>query len=560
MNWTSRSWMLLLCGLVALGGCKDDEKKPEETKVEVTPEKEPAAAVPVAKLEAPAGVLAFGGAKSLAEATKNLGGVPDPSAITGQLQTMLGLPKLDAQKPMRFLLGDPEKEQDGALILAIEVGDKAAVEAVLPETKKADDEGNAYSYPGPSGKKVYVNTLENYAVFSRAKEAFGTHRAFLEKVTAAEVAGSGATAILSVKNASTLYKKELTQAFDEIAKTPKEASGMGAGQMAEMAEGFKAIVGEIDTVALTLDAVDGGSTAHFIVNPIGGSDFEGGIKGLKAKTMSYLAKLPAATKAGAVIAMEPELGGLAEKIFAWSLRLSLGDDDPELLETTKAYWKASTGEIAYALTEVPGVEGRVMTAITGITDQETVLNYQKAALAMYEKTSFKDKMAALGVSFEVQPDAYEIDGAKATVVKTKGDAAKDPVMASMFGALGEQHIIVGKDLQIMSYGDNAKKVAEAWLGGTVPGGFEKSPAVVRALGHKAPGTFMFAWADLGVVAGSVMGAFAPSGGAGQAPEVPPTPDGVAMSLGAKDGQLHLVLDLPKKTLDTLAQMAGPPGL
>lgn len=547
---------LFLAALVALAGCGDDKKKkPEEQKVEATPKKELVSSGPVEKLTAPAGVIAFGGAKDLQAATKNLGGVFDPAMITEQVKGALALSKLELNKPLRFMLADPKKNPEGALVVGLELGGKSGGEAVLPKEKKADDEGNAYSYKDAGGKKIFVNFVEPYTVFTRTKDAFGKNKEFFTKLLGAEVKG-GATVIVSVVNAQTVFKEEMDQAFDQMGKGPG-APGLGAGQLESMMGGVRDALKEVDTVAITIDPVDGGSTATLVATPKANSELQKSLAGMKAQPLSFLAKLPPKTTGAAVFAMKPEMGGLAEKIFSWSMRASLGIDDPKLVEASKEYWKASSGEMAYAFTEIPDTEGSKITMIAGITDQEAAQKYQDTLMSMYDDKAFNDRMGEMGMSYKVKRNAYEVAGAKATVVEMKIDGKKNPA-AAVLGGMKEQHTIIGKDLQVSAFGEDAKKIITAWLDGKVPGGFDKAPPIVRAMKNKAPGTFFIAWGDPAAIMASVMAAAQPEGAKGAAPKAPPpTADGMALSLGAADGKLHVVFDLPTSTLEVLAAGAGP---
>lgn len=554
---SGRIVVLLLAALVALAGCGDDEKKPEEKKVEATPKKELVSSGPVEKLSAPAGVIAFGGAKDLQAATKNLEGVFDASMITEQVKGALALSKLELNKPMRFMLADPKKNSEGALIFALDLGGKAGAEAALPKKRKADDEGNAYSYSDPAGQKIFVNIVEPFAVFTRSKDAFSKNKEFFSKVLGAEVKG-GATAIISVVNAQAVFKEEIDQTFEQMGKGPP-TPGLAPGQLEGMMGGFRDALKEVDTLSVTLDAVEGGSIANVVATPKGDSELHKSLASLKALPLDYLSKIPAKTIAGAAFGMKPEMGGLAEKIFTWSMRTSLGIDDDKRLEEVKAYWKASTGEMAMAYTEVADTEGPQLTTVAGITDAEKARTYLDAFMEVYKEKAFNDRMGALGLSYTVKKDAYEVDGTKVSIVETKVDPKKNPG-AAMLGALTQQHSAITDDLQVMAMGKEAKKVVTAWLEGKVEGGFETKPAVVRALKHKAPGTVFFAWADPGSVLGAMMAAAQPEGAKGAGPTAPPaTADGVALSLGAEGGRLHLVIDLPTSTLKALAAQRGPGG-
>jgi len=553
---TGRFVVLFLAALVALTGCGDDEKKKsEEKKVEATPKKELVSSGPVEKLTAPAGVVAFGGAQDLQAATKNLGGIFDPAMITEQVKGALALSKLELDKPMRFMLADPKKNPEGSFIVGLDLGGKKGGEAVLPKEKKADDEGNAHSYKDPGGKKIFVNFVEPYTVFTRTKDAFSKNEAFFKKVIGADVEG-GATVIVSVVNAQTVFKEEMDEAFEQMGKGPG-TPGLAAGQLESMMGGVRDALEEVDTVAITLDPVDGGSTATIVATPKANTELQKSLAGMKPQPLSFLAKLPPKTTGAAVFAMKPEMGGLAEKIFSWSMRASLGIDDPKLVEASKEYWKASTGEMAYAFTEIPDTKGSKVTMIAGITDQAAAQKYQDTLMSMYDDKAFNDRMGEMGMTYEVKKNAYEVAGAKATVVEMKVDPKKNPAGA-MLGAMKEQHNIIGEDLQVSAFGDESQKVITAWLEGKVPGGFDKAPPVVRAMKNKAPGTFFIAWGDPAAIMASVMAAAQPEGTKGAAPPAPPpTADGMALSLGAADGKLHVVFDLPTSTLKALAATGGP---
>jgi hypothetical protein len=256
--------------------------------------------------------------------------------------------------------------------------------------------------------------------------------------------------------------------------------------------------------------------------------------------------------------MDPDsTGELTQSLTAWSLQLSLGDDvDEELTQAMDDYWKASTGQVAFAAHGVPNVEGLRFSGLFGVRDAEKARAAQKVLRGIYERDAFKKTYDEMGVTMTFKPGAYQVGDVPVDRVEAKLDdtagsnnlkQALGPT-AALFGDLMNTHVAIASPLGVMAYGEDGKAVVEAWLGGDMPGGLDKAKGMVRALKHAAPGLFMVMYGKpLEVM--KAMGVTPPQQAAQGGDS------GLAMSAGADKGTLHVVLDLPTNQVAALMSAA-----
>jgi hypothetical protein len=561
-------------------GC-DDEKKPD-VGVEAKKTEEVAPSGPIEDLEAPAAVVLYGGSDSLVSLAKKAGAMAGPvgaATINGPLigkglAQSLGLKNesaLDLEKPFRFAVVDPKK-LDEPMVLLVTMTKKEELTGLLPPKTTKDDGGNAISY-ATQGKTIYLNFLDDFAVFTQDKETFAKHKAFLAKLAGAKVTGEG-SAVVSVANASKIYESELADAVKKAEQAMQQQSAgmpMGGDGMKKMAQWVASTAKEMDKVVARVDGVDDGGTITFDVLPKEGSDLKKTFDSLGKQKLELLDELPADAPLAMVMAIDPDEGGeLTQSLTAWSLQLSLGEDiDEKYLDAMDQYFKATTGQMAFAAHHVPGVEGLRFSGIMGVRDAEKARESQKTLRELYDKESFKKTYDDLGMKMTFKPNAYKVgdvpvDRVEAKLDETGGQANLKQALgpsAALFGDLMNTHVALTTPLGVMAYGQDGKAVIEAWLGGEMAGGFDKDPGVARALKHAAPGTFMLMYAEpLKMM--SAMGMPAP-------PQqgAPTSKSGLAVTAGADEGQLHVVLDLPTAQVAALIGAAmqmqrgmGAPGM
>ena len=558
--------MALACG-GAVAGC-DDEKKPDG--VAPTKTQEVAPSGPIEDLEAPAEVVTFGGSDSLVSLANEVGAVGgpmgsaaiNPAMIGKAMAKTFGLKNDGAfalDKPFRFAMVDP-KNLDEPLVLIVSMTKKEELVALLPQDHKKDDAGNAISYP-VNGETVYLNFVDELAVFSLDKELFAKHKPFLVELAGSKVASEG-VAVVSASNATKMYDKELDDAVAEAERALGQQQGtpMGGDGMKKMAQWFASTAKELDRLVVRVDGLDDGGKLAFDLIPKAESALKKTFDALGEQKLELLDEVPADAPMAMVAAMDPDTTGeLTQSLTAWSLQLSLGDEvDEELTKAMDDYWKASTGQMAFAAHAVPNVEGLRFSGLFGVRDAEKARAAQKVLRGIYERDSFKKTYAELGLTMTFQPDAYKVgdvpvDRVVAKLDETAGDANLERALgptAALFSDLMNTHVAIASPLGVMAYGQDGKSVIEAWLGGDVPGGLHEAPGMVSALKHAAPGLFMIMYGK----PLEVMKALGVSPPQGQAAQGKGGDRGLALSAGAEKGTLHVVLDLP--TTQVGAQMSA----
>lgn len=559
--------MALACG-GAVAGC-DDEKKPDG--VAPTKTQEVAPSGPIEDLEAPAEVVTFGGSDSLVSLANEVGAVGgpmgsaaiNPAMIGKAMAKTFGLKNDGAfalDKPFRFAMVDP-KNLDEPLVLIVSMTKKEELVALLPQDHKKDDAGNAISYP-VNGETVYLNFVDELAVFSLDKELFAKHKPFLVELAGSKVASEG-VAVVSASNATKMYDKELDDAVAEAERALGQQQGtpMGGDGMKKMAQWFASTAKELDRLVVRVDGLDDGGKLAFDLIPKAESALKKTFDALGEQKLELLDEVPADAPMAMVAAMDPDTTGeLTQSLTAWSLQLSLGDEvDEELTKAMDDYWKASTGQMAFAAHAVPNVEGLRFSGLFGVRDAEKARAAQKVLRGIYERDSFKKTYAELGLTMTFQPDAYKVgdvpvDRVVAKLDETAGDANLERALgptAALFSDLMNTHVAIASPLGVMAYGQDGKSVIEAWLGGDVPGGLHEAPGMVSALKHAAPGLFMIMYGK----PLEVMKALGVSPPQGQAAQGKGGDRGLALSAGAEKGTLHVVLDLPTTQVAALMSAA-----
>jgi hypothetical protein len=565
----------------AAAGC--DDRKDAPVTAETKGPAEVVASGPLASLEAPPTVLLFGGTQSPEALVRRVAALaPGGSMLTAAeiargIQTKFKLSDpgaLDLSKPVRFAVVEPKKHKE-PMALCVGTKGRDAFAAALPATKKAGEGGNAYRYEIGEGKTAYVGFIDDFAVLTESPQLFADARAFLTKLLGAAVSGEGAF-VVSVTNAATMYRAEIEQGLGELRKQVAEgakASPLGGGAQATALgamEWLKQTLADIDRAHVVLAAVEDGVRASAQLRPKAGSGFEKSMKLLEGgRPLPLLAKLPPKSLLVAAVAVDPEraaenLGG----VLGWGLRLGVGTGgtEPEKLaavdEAMRAYWKGTTGEWATLVVPSASALGVDIASIAGVRDAEAV----RGALAKLRAHAAAKELAglyeALGVKASVKEAAYRVGSVAVDTVTAEAAPAKDaspraPMDPARVRAAGAEsdplrelvldvmssHTAVGAEQVVIALGRQARPLVEAVMGGKLEGGLDKTPGLGRARAAAAPGQFLLLYVQpvdllkrLKLDGTSLFG--------GKLDAVPPSEMGIALSAGAKDGGLELVLDVP----------------
>jgi len=303
--------------------------------------------------------------------------------------------------------------------------------ALLPETKKKDDQGNAYSYV-VRGQTTFVNFIDDFAVFTREAKVFATHKAFLVKLAGATPDADG-TAVIAVSNTAKVYDKELKDIVKEAEKALQQSPSMpmAGDQVTKMAQWFANTIGEMDRVVVRLDGLADGGKLTFDVMTKEGTELRKTFEALGKQKLELLESLPADAPLAFAAALDPDKGGeLTQSLTAWSLQLSLGKDvDEKYVTAMNDYWTATTGQMAFAAHEVPGVEGVRFSGLIGIRDADKARAAQKVLRELYDREEFKKTYADMGLTMTFKPSAYKV-----------GDVPVDRVEAKLDDTTGDQNL------------------------------------------------------------------------------------------------------------------------
>jgi hypothetical protein len=542
--------------LLLIVGCKD-ETAPGAAEVQPTPTKEVAPSGPLQNLAAPEGVLVFGGADNLTALTTKLAAMAGPAgqgmsskAIAQGLSARYKLKDpgvLLFDKPARVAVIDPKTYKEAGVLMVSTTG-KDKLIAALPD-KKDNDQGNAISFTSAGARATYLNFLDDYAVFTNDAAIFGKNKAFLVKLAGAKL-GNDVMVVVSAKNAAKIYKTEIAAAAADAKKNLGGAGmPMGGAGLTKMIEWFTSVTNDLDKVVITAAPISDGATMNIDVYPKKETPLDKSFKLLGERKLALLEKMPANAPAVFAMSVDPDNADeLTRSLTAWSLQLSMGEElDPKYADATNDYWKATTGDVAFVAHMVPGAEGLRFSALTGIRNAELARKSQATLRGMYKEEKLKKMYDDMGMKLDFKLDAYKVGDVPVSIVKAELTEAKAGSNVNLKAALGgtsdllsnmmNSHIAIGEAMSFMVYGTDAKPTVQAWLGGKVAGGFDKSPALARVMKNAAKGMFMLAYGsptELMRAFNPKIPSFGPKGNGG----------GIALTAGATDGVVHIVLDLP----------------
>jgi hypothetical protein len=422
-------------------------------------------------------------------------------------------------------------------------------------------------------------------VLTSDAELFGQHKSFLLRLAGAQV--THATLVVSGKNAGAAFKTELDAAIAEVKKSAdapdSPLNGPGLGKMLEW---MISVARDLDTIVMRIEPTEDGAKLAIDVSAVAQSALDKSMRLLGERKLALLDDIPVDAPAAFVMSIDPDNDDeLTRSLTAWSLQLSLGQQvDEKYADAMNAYWKATTGDMAFAAHSAPrghaprghaprghaprghavpgdapkddGTEPKLrFSALTGIRDAAAARAAQETLRGMYDEEKLAKLYADMGVKVSFKPNAYKVADVEVGVVSaeladTRGDAKLDlkralGATAGLLTDMMNSHVAIGDELGVMVYGTDAKPVMEAWLGGKMSGGLDKSRGVARAMKHAAEGMFMLAYGSPSEVMRSLNPQIPTLGGAAK-------DGGIALSVGATKGVLHLVLDLPSSQASALA--------
>jgi len=564
---------MIVCGALALIACgsKDDggkAKSGDEAKAgAVTKKKAPPPKAVAPALKAPASVIAYGGTNGLMETLKKahtLAGkvapLPPPDQLGTQATQMVAGDlrlkdgkALDLTKPLRFAILDPKKHRDPLMLVGVK--SKDALVASLPDMeRKEKDQGNAYSYLKYKGstQPVFVNFIDGFAVFTRDKGAFSSHKAFAEALAKANMPDLGAVYV-EIDHVLAIFGDEFDQGIAQAKQTLTMVGGSAPGANADQMKAFAAIfdwVGkaarEVDYVRLTVKADPDGARADLRIAAKKGSPLATTLAAFKsAGPHALLAKLPADAPFFASFSADPagmtKMMDLVSDAFVVG-PLFKGDaaKAKPYIAAMRSYSASLDGQMAVA---AHGKDGLELSALMGLRDGKAAQAAQTKLAQMQKEPTAIEYYKEMGLQVDYKPDAYKIGDTPVAISKTtmtNVPPAAAPMVALMSGFM-TQHIAIGDKLGAIGYGELAKPTLEALLGGKLSG-LDKVPGVTRAMKNAADDAFMVMYVSPIEIAQRIklggMNTFAQ-----QLAGVPPGL-GLAISAGRSGDELQVVVDVP----------------
>ncbi len=553
---------MMLAAAFALPGCSKKDKKPDETNVP-TPTKEIVATGPLDKLTAPAEILLFGGAdspegmiKAFAGMMGPAGAALNPAMAAGGLEQSFKLRAgaIDFAKPVRLAVANPKAHPEPMIVAVTAKGGRAEFEKALPPDHKKDDAGNAFSYA--ISKTTYVNFVDDFAVLTNDKDLFPKNRDFIKQLLGAKVDGQAAMAV-SMKNITDAFGKEIDAAVEQSKHLPQREGTPGANpeQLAAIMDGTVAFFRSMDTVAISATMPEGGAILTIDCRPKAGSDLAKEVGELHAGKMGLLGKLPKDTAFVGTVTMDADHPSpLFSKLITFSMRSTFPAGAEKMAEAMDAWMKATTGEFTMAGYKQAGSDDLTIVSLTGVRDAPTLKKAWDDLHDLYKDPKLAEGLKRLGMAVEIKKDAYKIGKVSVSTQETKLDpksplAAQTAKMQGFLAPFLSTHYALTDDMAIVAMGKNAKSALEAWIGGKVEGGFDQTPAFAKAKAHAAENAGFLMW-------GSVRGIAAAFGAPGASALGAIGDSGVAMSLGAKDGAVRLVFDLPADQLQAIIQLGS----
>lgn len=441
----------------------------------------------------------------------------------------------DLDKPLSFALFDPKKHGTDPLVVVVRVGSKDKLLEGAKGDKKPDAGGGLVSW-GSNHARV----VGDLAMISKEKDLLEKNDTFLRELAASSSAGAAAV-VVPMQHVGALYGSD-------IAALAAQAESFGPPDQAESTKKMfslaQSALKELDNVTLALRPTADGLSLDLSGKPTALSTWRAALAMLSAKGETKLtAKLPTDSVLFATALVPAEARPLAKKYFEWAASLPGGGGLDGAMAIWEQSWDAMTGELAMAVFQLN--DKPVAFAISGVTDAEKVRAAQRTAAEKVVSGAQADAMKKLGMKMTYKKAAYKVGDVEVDIMKTELGPGAPPGAAAMMSWFGETHSAVRGDEALIAYGPSAKLVLETYLSGKLAGGLDASPAMARAKKSSLEGALVvsaIAPNDLAAIVGLPV----------EKRPVPP----LTISLGAADGALHMLIDLPAAQLPAIAAGLG----
>lgn len=559
------------------GGCSSCDREEAGGQAGL-PAKVTLLSAPLEGLQAPPDALVYGGTAPLRTLLASLSGFAQQAQVpVPPLEAQLGVALkaelnlkddkvVDLGKSMRFALLNPKLHAQAPVALLFGATQKDAFVAALPDDRKADDEGNAFSFlrfPG-SSQAVYVNFVLDTVVVTRDKTIFPKYREFLERLAMADIDRAGGV-IFAVKNLAPIYGADLDAALADIKKNARAAIAAipGAAGQAWMVDGLTEAVGrwarELDQVRLLVDTPADGLRAQLVFQPKPDGDLQKSFATLRGPgTGALLDRMPADAPFFLWANVAPErLQAISARFAAMTVGAMFKADPAKKQEYDQAMvdaLAAMNGEMVVAAHGPVQGDGLSVSGILGISDADKARKSQAKLATVYQEPGAVEYYKKIGLEVSMQPAAYTVGDVPVSVFSTKiGDS--NPQLASMRGGLQElltQHVGISKDACVLAIGSDARPTVEAILGGTLKGGLRTAEGPGRALKLAAPNPVAVLYVSPIELARRVR-----LGGMNPAAELLKdisAKTGLALSVGTEAGALQVVFDLPAEQMQKIGQV------
>lgn len=567
-----RTFAVLALALAPVfAGCGDDKKGPDAGAPGVTlPEVK---AGPLGELQAPAPVIAWGGAESVEKLAAGLQAFgqqitplvpPLMETLNGELRRRLAMTRLegiDWKRPARVAVFDPKGMPKAVLALVLPLASREQFLAGLPAGKKENDEGNAITYRDDLGRTICLNFIDDSVAVTWDKKQLPSNMEFfvgLAKATAAEEQAF----FLSAKNVSALYAKEIdemiAQARQQVLTGPMAVTPM-QGEVSSrvltwMVETFK----DLDRVEVTPRLPEDGAVVSIRLHPKAGSELEKSFKAIRPRPHTLVSKVPADAVMFASVSTDPDAAdSLTTRFIEWAMTINFGGKVPEGYgQAMRDYFQATGGEMVVAAHKPVAGDGLSLTTLLSVRDEDKLRDAMRKSKAIFKDKDVVETSKKMGTVVEYRENAYKLGAIPVDVVEMKYEKGKSPFQ--QLGPFGEalsdltsSHMATSKEISVVAYGKDGRKELEAFLNGKVQGGLDKAAGPARAfrLAAKDP-VGIFYISPIEMAKRASLG--------GKNPLAEGLKDlagttGAALSFTARDGVLEILLDVPVEQARNVAQ-------
>lgn len=346
----------------------------------------------------PSDVLAFGGLRSLDDFSQTVANIvakfnPQlaamvsaqiPALLQGQLLGVKSLEWLDAKKPIRFVVLDYKKFEE-PLVLVLPYKNKDALLGSLPENKISGAPDNETKFTSPMGTDLFLNILDDHAVFAMHPKAFSSAKEFIK----GEFARYEFTELLDIQASSSNFQRIAAPEIEEI----KQELAKASTEEAALYPGIEKLLEQ--EMELLMDLLRQTEVARLALRFDGDNIiFKTGLKVLEGKTLARLASgtkerkmelyrsLPPGGWLVVAANMDPQLSESFTQIGMdfWAGLLKLTAEEKVKLETlTKKLLELQTGDTAFWIGRDGDFPLRIL-SINGVKDGEQA---KVAAYSLY---------------------------------------------------------------------------------------------------------------------------------------------------------------------------------